>query len=779
MSEAGQSVVGFSNKTKAALYQLKSALQQDTVAANAFAVNAGAVLSGITQKAVATKTALAGLATVESLSGLTNNIGLLRGNLDALYKTSKRASVLASIFKPLDSAILGSLVVASVLPEKLVGYTRKAITGVSSAAQSGKRLFRKGLFLFLTGDAVSAIGEIKRVGSAIKSGIGNAVSSTYAKVKSLKFSDINNAWKASVNGVARAYGALRARLKDVAVAAESAASKARQGLSSVASSVGAIGAAMGAVAAYKFVNFSIGAGKLAAEAEQTEIAFSVLFGSVEKGNKALADLKHFADVTPFKTEEVIQAGKSLKAFGFDAAAIVPTMTRLGDVAAGLNIPIGELSELYGKARTQGTLFSEDINQLTGRGIPIISELAKVMGVAESEVKKLASQGKITFPLLEKAFKNMTATGSQFGGLMAKQSDSVSGKFSNLQAVIERITTKIGKSILSAFDVKGSLQSITDFVTGLEKYLPVVEGFYTSIKIAALDFVGAFSGAFAGVGVSTETFINLFKRLSFSIRSSVKGIQLSALYLELGFVKAFNSLSYYLTEFLPAGFSYLYNNARDIFADIFNFVTSVVSNLGKNITALITNLPALLSGKLDLASVLVPLDAGFQKIRADFVAPIKKQSELEATLGEMIDETKQKIQKDFEDVFNVLPDAMDKVKEPLADKLKDIFSGIGGAIGDKIKSKVSDAAQTALSVINGAKTVFGGEQKEKPANAAYGSALFGSTDAIRKVNASGVDTKKEDKQEKVKKTIEAGNKLLGKAVGFLGTLVNKPQAVVEL
>ena len=101
-----------------------------------------------------------------------------------------------------------------------------------------------------------------------------------------------------------------------------------------------------------------------------------------------------------------------------------------------------------------------------------------MGVAENEVKKLASQGKITFPLLEKAFKNMAATGSQFGGLMAKQSDSVSGKFSNLQAVIERITTKIGKSILSAFDVTGSLQSITDFVTGLEKYLPVVEGFYT-------------------------------------------------------------------------------------------------------------------------------------------------------------------------------------------------------------------------------------------------------------------------------------------------------------
>ena len=33
----------------------------------------------------------------------------------------------------------------------------------------------------------------------------------------------------------------------------------------------------------------------------------------------------------------------------------------GDVASGLGIPLGELSEIYGKARVQGTLFAEDLN----------------------------------------------------------------------------------------------------------------------------------------------------------------------------------------------------------------------------------------------------------------------------------------------------------------------------------------------------------------------------------------------------------------------------------
>ena len=76
-------------------------------------------------------------------------------------------------------------------------------------------------------------------------------------------------------------------------------------------------------------------------------------------------------------------------------------------------PVNEIAELYGKARVQGRLFAEDINQLTGRGIPIIQELAKQFGVSDSEVKKLVESGKVGFPNIERSFMDMTSQGGKF------------------------------------------------------------------------------------------------------------------------------------------------------------------------------------------------------------------------------------------------------------------------------------------------------------------------------------------------------------------------------
>jgi tape measure domain-containing protein len=83
--------------------------------------------------------------------------------------------------------------------------------------------------------------------------------------------------------------------------------------------------------------------------------------------------------------------------------VAATLARIGDVSAGVQAPVNELAELYGKARVQGRLFAEDINQPTGRGIPIIGELAKPFGVSDSEVKKLIESGQVSFPAIEQAF----------------------------------------------------------------------------------------------------------------------------------------------------------------------------------------------------------------------------------------------------------------------------------------------------------------------------------------------------------------------------------------
>jgi tape measure domain-containing protein len=196
--------------------------------------------------------------------------------------------------------------------------------------------------------------------------------------------------------------------------------------------------------------------KLAADAETTATSFKVLTGNVQDAEKLLAGLRKFGAETPFEFPELADASKKLLAFGVAIDDQIPTLTRIGDIASGLGIPIGELAELYGKAKVQGRLFAEDVNQLTGRGIPVIQEFAKQFGVADSEVRKLVETGQIGFPQLEKAFVSLTSEGGKFYGMMAEQSKTLNGLFSTFKDDLTQTATEMGKVLAEGTDLKGLL-----------------------------------------------------------------------------------------------------------------------------------------------------------------------------------------------------------------------------------------------------------------------------------------------------------------------------------
>lgn len=186
----------------------------------------------------------------------------------------------------------------------------------------------------------------------------------------------------------------------------------------------------------------------AIEDEVLTVRMNVLVGNKDAAAKLKSDLRALGASTPLEFPELATAGQSLIAFGESAKTVPATLRRIGDMATGVGAPVGELAELYGKARVQGTLFAEDINQLTGRGIPVIQEFARILGVTEGQVKKLASEGKITFPLLEAAFKNLTREGGKFGGMMEEVAKTSSGKWSTFKDEVGSIQTELGKPVAS-------------------------------------------------------------------------------------------------------------------------------------------------------------------------------------------------------------------------------------------------------------------------------------------------------------------------------------------
>lgn len=222
-------------------------------------------------------------------------------------------------------------------------------------------------------------------------------------------------------------------------------------ISDTSARVGRLGAMFGTLAASIGVASAAFAGlrrsiNAAADMESTQVAFETMLGSADKAATTLARLKKLGAETPFEFPELAAAGRSLIAFGDSAEQVANTLRRVGDVASGVQAPIGEIAEIYGKARVQGTLFAEDINQLTGRGIPIIQEFAKQLGVSDGEIKSLAADGKITFGMLDNAFRSLTSQGGKFFGMMQKQSGTMNGLWSTLKDNIGEIFVTLGKPI---------------------------------------------------------------------------------------------------------------------------------------------------------------------------------------------------------------------------------------------------------------------------------------------------------------------------------------------
>ena len=177
--------------------------------------------------------------------------------------------------------------------------------------------------------------------------------------------------------------------------------------------------------------------------QQFEIAFETMLHSGEKAKAMVTDLAKLAASTPFDMKGVVSGAKQLLAYGFAADQITDTMRRLGDISAGLGLNLQDLTWLYGTTMVQGRLFTRDLMQFTGRGIPMTEALAKQFGVTKDKVSELVTAGKIGFPEVEKAIKSMTDEGGQFGGLMEKQSHSITGQISNIQDSIEMAINDLG------------------------------------------------------------------------------------------------------------------------------------------------------------------------------------------------------------------------------------------------------------------------------------------------------------------------------------------------
>ena len=218
--------------------------------------------------------------------------------------------------------------------------------------------------------------------------------------------------------------------------------------------------ALAAIAAVRFVFIN------AADIETQRKSLEVLTGSLSKTNEIIKELQEFGAVTPFKSSELIEQTKRLKAFGFETNELVDTTKRLADVAGATGADLQGIATAFGQIRAKGKLQQEENLQLLERGVDITTELKNITGLQGEAFEKAQRQGKIGADLVNQALINLTNEGGAFFEGASSQATTLNGKLSTLIDSIESLARTIGSQLSPA--IKGALDLATKGVVAIEK-----------------------------------------------------------------------------------------------------------------------------------------------------------------------------------------------------------------------------------------------------------------------------------------------------------------------
>lgn len=189
---------------------------------------------------------------------------------------------------------------------------------------------------------------------------------------------------------------------------------------------------------YTVIAAGVGAlARVGAQAESTSVAFNVLVGSEQKAARLLQNINDFAAATPFDNLQLTKNAQQMLAFGVETDKVMTYLKQLGDISKGDANTLNALSLVFGQVSAAGKLSGQDLLQFINAGFNPLKELEAMTGKSYKDLQDIMSKGGISVKHVAAAIEHATSAGGRFYGMMDKQSQTLSGKFSTLVGNIQQ------------------------------------------------------------------------------------------------------------------------------------------------------------------------------------------------------------------------------------------------------------------------------------------------------------------------------------------------------
>lgn len=239
----------------------------------------------------------------------------------------------------------------------------------------------------------------------------------------------------------------------------------------------------------------------------------------EKEVKAIMDqANESVDGTAYGYDQAASAAGQFAASGVQAGDDMKKALRaITGVAATTNSEYEDISRIFTTVAGNGRLMSDQLNQLSSRGLNAAATLGKVMGKTEAEVREMTSKGQIDFMTFASAMDEA------FGEHAKKANETFNGALSNMKSALGRIgadwiapfieqnSTLVG--LINTFRVK-----INDVRAAITR--PLAESFLPKFIMGEEGFIKKFDDMIKKIDIksfNTSDWVLGFQQIGFAMR----------------------------------------------------------------------------------------------------------------------------------------------------------------------------------------------------------------------------------------------------------------------
>ncbi len=167
------------------------------------------------------------------------------------------------------------------------------------------------------------------------------------------------------------------------------------------------------------------------EIESIRTQLGVVYPTQSLASNAFTDIAEYATKSPFGVEQTSEMAILLKQSGVYATELMDTLKMIGDTAGGNEEKMKRIANNYAQIVSIGKASMLDMRQFAYAGIPIFEKVADELGVSQSRLRSMISDGKVTSEVISKVFSQMTSEEGVFENATEQGAKTYKAKKQNL------------------------------------------------------------------------------------------------------------------------------------------------------------------------------------------------------------------------------------------------------------------------------------------------------------------------------------------------------------